>query len=736
MATQDFSISGMLDDLRAEDTAIKQKMRDGIFNLQLQQEQDYEGASGINAFRTQDTVESPGEDVLANAQLSMNRHLTSINQGVDADYLTKNPDLSKYIIGDLDTQKFNFLQQALNDNQLALSSQLQQKDPEKYKKIFDEQKKVVDEFTEKYSNPDILTDQKEAIKDREETQLAEIEKLFADDDSSFQKKLALAQFGLALAGGRSMGGKPFPIVAEAGQQLIQNLAQINAAKKKDAKEKAVAILGVKTKTADALVNAEQQFKADVQSMEWNSITQNYQNASNLATLTAEMDQENMSVISENNRQFLEKNFDLFSNYISDKYQATPGVVQFIDKRSGQPTMPMMGAQLPDGRLMVPADLTRHPGLVDASGKPLMVDISLYADTSIDGGGSTFSSGGDLPGGEALKVGSIQGFNDYQSSLNQTAAAMVGLSQLRTSLSARPDRAGWAGLARSVWQDAYRNVVVAWQSATGDFATDDFDSQFYSPSANKRYYITDLLTDDLGTIQQEDANGNVVRESILSPAQKKGLSAAVNAGQQILMTDHDLYRAAKNEGLKEFKLSDGTFIDMDQADSIFPTLYTSPGSGGYDADLPKNEVRVQSLIYALARARKSSGRLNKDDIERASLTLNLYGKSDLGIDASLQEVQREFQTYIRDQISGFYQVAHNPRDKSGRDPFITWMNDWVMRGNYLPSYLNEFAQDNLSENIYNKAAFRTVDDISILGTDSGASGTMDIQIQGEVVEPNN
>ena len=91
-----------------------------------------------------------------------------------------------------------------------------------------------------------------------------------------------------------------------------------------------------------------------------------------------------------------------------------------------------------------------------------------------------------------------------------------------------------------------------------------------------------------------------------------------------MTDHDLYRAAKNEGLKEFKLSDGTFIDMDQADAIFPTLYTSPSSGGYDADLPKNEVRVQSLIYALARARKSSGRLNKDDIERASLTLNLYG----------------------------------------------------------------------------------------------------------------
>ena len=98
---------------------------------------------------------------------------------------------------------------------------------------------------------------------------------------------------------------------------------------------------------------------------------------------------------------------------------------------------------------------------------------------------------------------------------------------------------------------------------------------------------------------------------------------------------------ESESIKEFKLSDGTFIDMEQADSIFPSLYTAPNSDGYDPDLPRNEVRVQSLIYALARARKSSGRLNKDDIERASLTLNLYGKSDRGIDASLQEVQREW-----------------------------------------------------------------------------------------------
>ncbi len=54
--------------------------------------------------------------------------------------------------------------------------------------------------------------------------------LHINDQSSFEKKLALAQFGLALAGGKSMGGKPFPILAEAGQQLIQNISKKNSEK--------------------------------------------------------------------------------------------------------------------------------------------------------------------------------------------------------------------------------------------------------------------------------------------------------------------------------------------------------------------------------------------------------------------------------------------------------------------------------------------------------------------------
>ena len=213
MATEPFTIGGLLTDLRAEDAARDQKMRDGIFNLQLQQEQDYEAASGINALRAKDTETSPGEDVLANAQLSMNRHLNAMNTVADSNYLTNNPDVAKYVVGDLETQKFNMLQNAMIQDDFMLNAETERADPNTYRKALDARMKEVDAFVKKYSDPQRLQDDLSDIEERREKALGDIDKTFPDDDSSFEKKLALAQFGLALAGGKSMSGKPFPILA-------------------------------------------------------------------------------------------------------------------------------------------------------------------------------------------------------------------------------------------------------------------------------------------------------------------------------------------------------------------------------------------------------------------------------------------------------------------------------------------------------------------------------------------
>ena len=57
-------------------------------------------------------------------------------------------------------------------------------------------------------------------------------------------------------------------------------------------------------------------------------------------------------------------------------------------------------------------------------------------------------------------------------------------------------------------------------------------------------------------------------------------------------------------------------------------------------IPENEARAQAIIYALARARKSSGRLNLDDIERAAETLNIYNDSSQAILTKLKVVEQE------------------------------------------------------------------------------------------------
>ncbi len=46
--------------------------------------------------------------------------------------------------------------------------------------------------------------------------------------------------------------------------------------------------------------------------------------------------------------------------------------------------------------------------------------------------------------------------------------------------------------------------------------------------------------------------------------------------------------------------------------------------GYDPTYAQNKVKEIFIIYGLARALKSTGRLNVDDIQRASEAVSIYG----------------------------------------------------------------------------------------------------------------
>lgn len=63
--------------------------------------------------------------------------------------------------------------------------------------------------------------------------------------------------------------------------------------------------------------------------------------------------------------------------------------------------------------------------------------------------------------------------------------------------------------------------------------------------------------------------------------------------------------------------------------------------GYDRSYAENKVRENFIIYGLARANKPTGRLNVDDIKRASDAISIYGaKAPQDVIAALKEVDRK------------------------------------------------------------------------------------------------
>ena len=87
-----------------------------------------------------------------------------------------------------------------------------------------------------------------------------------------------------------------------------------------------------------------------------------------------------------------------------------------------------------------------------------------------------------------------------------------------------------------------------------------------------------------------------------------------------------------------------FENEDEKTAIYNKL------GFFDTELPANEVRANSIIYAIARARKSSGRLNLDDIERAAQDLNIYGDSSIDVLTKIKVLKDQLLGSRNDDLS--------------------------------------------------------------------------------------
>ena len=719
-----FTIANLLKDLRAEEDIYNLPTSQQIYNNSMNNYNSYREAAGI-----------PAEEVKVETDTVIDKD-DGITGVASTDVLEMYPELKGKLYKSNADVRLDILANASQEKNNLLAAAQVESDPAKLEAAKKNVQDDLDAFMEKYKatpSRDL-----EAIKSFYDESEKELDALYKEDDMSFEKKLALAQFGLELAGGRSWNGRALPILSEAGQNLIKNLGAINAQKKANAKDKRVAKATLKREKGKSLLDAAQNNAAEAATLEWDVMKTGFTIASDYDDMINANAANDRKVYSEQLANSIQGNFDIFKEYVGEKYpDADTGVTQFISKRTGQVTMPRVGVRKSNGEVFVFADPNIHPGLVDENGQPILVNADLYADMSVDGGGITFSSGGMMPGAEGLKGGvkDLNKFFETQDTLNQTAAVLNGLGIMRQDIYDDGTRVGWAGGARSVFQNTWRNAQTVWQMITGDAsksASKNPNSAEYWNGGQERYYVTDLLggpegseANKFATLESQDENGNPIITSILSDAQKKGLQAAVNQGTIMMTNDYDSYIAAKAAGEKFVVLGDGDSVSVEDLDSVFTKDF-------YDPAIDKMQVRAQSLIYALARSRKASGRLNKDDIERASLTLNLYGKSDRGIDASLEVVQVELQTYLRDEISKLRQGYFNEKDRSGRDPFVGWAKDWIDRGNYMPSYFEPWVNEYLPESYQNRTRYRTFDDTSIMTSSSFEEYDSGMGISGSVI----
>lgn len=113
---------------------------------------------------------------------------------------------------------------------------------------------------------------------------------------------------------------------------------------------------------------------------------------------------------------------------------------------------------------------------------------------------------------------------------------------------------------------------------------------------------------------------------------------------------------------------------------------------FNPAIPKNEVKLNSIYYALARSRKDSGRLNVDDINNAKESLNIYNyRGSDAIRASLEIVYEEIEAKLKSDLlqmpEGYENLISDIPYSSfigqtaGQDVFIS---SSVLQDEYTPS----------------------------------------------------
>ena len=434
----------------------------------------------------------------------------------------------------------------------------------------------------------------------------QIEKAFKPSDTKDLRNLAIARLGFSLMQ-PTEGGRIGPAISKAGQQLTSDLMQIKQQQKKEQKAAEIGMINAKMKR-DAQQILDRKGVFDLNRQVLTTIAGKEYDAA-VAADKALMDLYKSQVQAATSK---------FQDYQLEGVKPKKVQVAIRDEDGGVGdafSAFVVQSLAEDGSLNAP-QYYRPTNELGADGMPQMelitnpeniVEISL-AKTG-------------TPDDFASKSG-VTKFQDVFSSLQTKDRAILTLDQLYNSLIEKPGRAGFlAGIQKrfqtyaQIFSDAYNyqfNNFNTEDKTLSDGRVIKKGDKFQNLASTLNVYLNDpRLQRDLetGVITQEEYDGLVM---------------ANNAFEQLSVTGRAQMAAEYNKSGGKDKYGNPLFENEEQKQAIYNKL------GFFDTELSANEVRANAIIYAIARARKSSGRLNLDDIERAAKDLDIYGDSSVDV----------------------------------------------------------------------------------------------------------
>ena len=417
----------------------------------------------------------------------------------------------------------------------------------------------------------------------------EIEALYKKGDYSKDKRLALAQFGFGLMA-PTRGGKIGPSLSMAGQQYAQNLSKVNQLQRADAKESRQGTLMAKLKR-DAQNVLDKKGVYD-------------QNKSLLTTIaTKEYDKEVAADAA-------------LTKLYQDQMKAAQSRMLDYEVDKWKPKRVSVRQKLDDGTYTEPFDAFTVNGQyykptneIGADGLPVLRLIE-----NPEGIQELKMTMAGTPG--EFKEGSgAATFEDILSSIQVKDRAILTLDELTRSYAKNPNRAGFiAGIKKRV--QTYAQIFNdAFKYSFNDFFQEGNDRLDIKPGQKLQ-----LLSSTIHMYLQDPNRQEDIASGRIDESQLKDLELMDRVFEQLSV----IGKAELDSGAMKDNKGRDLWESEEQRDLIFNKLRW------YDTDLPANEVRANSIIYAIARARKSSGRLNLDDIERAAKDLNIYGDDSVAV----------------------------------------------------------------------------------------------------------